>query len=160
MHGDTNATYYVGAVDDESRRLVEVTRECLERGIAAAGPDVPMNEIGRAIQTHAEANGFGVVRAFVGHGIGDTFHMPPQVPHYYDPAATTRMQKGWVFTIEPMITIGSWRHRVWDDDWTAVTADLSRTAQFEHTVVVTDNGAEVLTRLPAPAVDPRVTSPA
>ena len=160
MHGDTNATYYVGSVDDESRRLVEVTRECLERGIAAAGPDVPMNEIGRAIQTHAEANGFGVVRAFVGHGIGDTFHMPPQVPHYYDPAATTRMQKGWVFTIEPMITIGSWRHRVWDDDWTAVTADLSRTAQFEHTVVVTDNGAEVLTRLPAPAVDPRVTSPA
>lgn len=145
MHGDTNATFLVGDVDPESRRLVDVTRECLDRAIAVVGPDVPLNEIGRAIQTHAEANGFGVVRAFVGHGIGDTFHMAPQVPHYYDPQATTRVQPGWAFTIEPMITMGSWRHRLWDDDWTAVTADYSRTAQFEHTILVTEDGAEVLT---------------
>ncbi len=145
MHGDTNATFGVGDVDDESRRLMEVTRECLDRAIAVVGPDVPLNEIGRAIQRHAEANGFGVVRAFVGHGIGDTFHMAPQVAHYYDPAATTRVQPGWVFTIEPMITMGSWQHRLWDDDWTAVTADHSRTAQFEHTILVTDDGADVLT---------------
>jgi methionyl aminopeptidase len=147
MHGDTNATFAVGHIDDTSRRLITVTRECLDRGIAAAGPDVPLNEIGRAIQTHAEANGFGVVRAFVGHGIGDTFHMAPQVPHYYDPAVVTRMQPGWVFTIEPMITVGSWRHRLWDDNWTAVTADGSRTAQFEHTLLITEDGAEVLTAL-------------
>jgi len=154
MHGDTNATFLVGDVDDESRRLVQVTRECLERGIAAVGPDVPLNEIGRAIQTHAEGNGFGVVRAFVGHGIGDTFHMAPQVPHYFDPNATTRVQPGWVFTIEPMITIGSWRHRLWEDEWTAVTSDYSRTAQFEHTILVTDDGAEVLT-----VIDANVAAP-
>ncbi|HVM65057.1 MAG TPA: type I methionyl aminopeptidase [Acidimicrobiales bacterium] len=145
VHGDTNATFLVGDVDDASRELVEVTRECLDRAIAVVGPDVPMNEIGRAIQSHAEAHGMGVVRAFVGHGIGDNFHMAPQVPHYFDPRLTTRMQKGWVFTIEPMITLGDWHHRLWDDDWTAVTADLSRTAQFEHTVLVTEEGADVLT---------------
>ncbi|GAC1540233.1 MAG: type I methionyl aminopeptidase [Acidimicrobiales bacterium] len=155
MHGDTNATFLVGEVDEASRRLVDVTRECLDRAIAVVGPDVPLNEIGRAIQNHAEANGFGVVRAFVGHGIGETFHMTPQVPHYYDPAATTRVQTGWVFTIEPMITLGTWRHRLWDDNWTAVTADYSRTAQFEHTILVTDDGAEVLT-----VTDAKVGSPA
>jgi len=154
MHGDTSATFLVGDVDEESRRLVQVTRECLELGIAAAGPDVPVNEIGRAIQAHAEANRLGVVRAFVGHGIGETFHMAPQVPHYYDPSATARMQSGWVFTIEPMITLGAWRHRVWDDDWTAVTADYSRTAQFEHTILVTPDGAEVLTVADAKVVNP------
>ena len=145
VHGDTNATFGVGEIDSASRRLIQVTRECLDKAIAVVGPDVPLNEIGRAIQTHAESNGFGVVRAFVGHGIGDTFHMAPQVPHYFDPRLTTRMQAGWVFTIEPMITIGDWHHRMWDDDWTAVTADGSRTAQFEHTVLVTEQGADVLT---------------
>jgi methionyl aminopeptidase len=145
MHGDTNATFLVGSVDEESQRLVRVTRECLERAIAVVGPDVPLNEVGRAIQNHAEANGFGVVRAFVGHGIGDTFHTAPQVPHYYDPRLTTRVQPGWAFTIEPMITVGDWHHRMWDDDWTAVTADLSRTAQVEHTLLVTEEGVDVLT---------------
>jgi methionyl aminopeptidase len=154
MHGDTNATFLVGDVDEPSRRLVQVTYECLERAIAVVGPDVPMNEIGRAIQTHAEANGFGVVRAFVGHGIGDTFHTAPQVPHYYDPRLTTRMEPGWTFTIEPMITMGSWRHRMWDDDWTAVTSDYSRTAQFEHTLLITEDGADVLT-----VMDAKVPSP-
>jgi methionyl aminopeptidase len=145
VHGDTNATFGVGEIDPASRQLIDVTRECLAKAIAVVGPDVRLNEIGRAIQTHAEANGFGVVRAFVGHGIGDTFHMAPQVPHYFDPRLTSRMQPGWVFTIEPMITMGDWHHRMWDDDWTAVTADGSRTAQFEHTVLVTEQGADVLT---------------
>jgi methionyl aminopeptidase len=154
MHGDTSATYPVGDVDQRSLHLIEVTRECLQLGIAAVGPDVPLNEIGRAIQNHAEAEGFGVVRAFVGHGIGDTFHMAPQVPHYFDPSMSTRMQPGWTFTIEPMITIGSWRHRLWPDEWTAVTSDYSRTAQFEHTILVTEHGAEILT-----VIDAKVTSP-
>jgi len=146
MHGDTNATFLAGDVDEESRRLVSVTRECLERGIAAVRPGGMVRDIGRAIQDHAEANGFGVVRAFVGHGIGETFHADPQVPHYYDPRATTVLLPGMTFTIEPMITAGTWEHRMWDDGWTAVTADGRRTAQFEHTLLVTDSGAEILTR--------------
>jgi len=146
VHGDTNATFLVGDVDEESRRLVRVTRECLDRGIAVVRPGAQVRDIGKAIQTHAEANGFGVVRAFVGHGIGTSFHADPQIPHYYDPRATTRLEAGMTFTIEPMITIGSWEHRMWDDNWTAVTADLKRTAQFEHTLLVTDDGADVLTQ--------------
>ena len=145
VHGDTNATFLCGDVDDESRRLVEVTRECLDRGIAAVRPGGMVRDIGKAIQEHAEANGFGVVRAFVGHGIGETFHADPQIPHYYDPRATTVLLPGMTFTIEPMITVGDWQHRMWDDGWTAVTADGRRTAQFEHTLVVTDTGAEILT---------------
>ena len=146
MHGDTNATFLVGDVDDETRRLVTVTRECLDLGIAAVRPGGQVRDIGRAIQTHAEANGFGVVRSFVGHGIGETFHADPQIPHYYDPKAVMRFEPGLTFTIEPMVTAGTWEHRMWDDGWTAVTADGKRTAQFEHTLLVTDDGAEVLTR--------------
>jgi methionyl aminopeptidase len=145
MHGDTNATFLVGDVDEESRRLVRVTRECLDLGIAAVKPGGLVRDIGRAIQTHAEAHGYGVVRSFVGHGIGETFHADPQIPHYYDPRATTQLVPGMTFTIEPMITLGSWEHRLWDDGWTAVTADGRRTAQFEHTLLVTDSGADVLT---------------
>ncbi len=145
VHGDTNATYLVGRVDDASRRLVEVTRECLERGIAAVGPGRAFSDIGRAIETHATAHGYQVVRAFVGHGIGEQFHTDLQIPHYYEPRLTTVMEPGMVFTIEPMISMGTGLHRIWDDDWTAVTADGSRTAQFEHTVLVTDDGVEVLT---------------
>jgi methionyl aminopeptidase len=145
VHGDTNATFLCGDVDEESRRLVQVTRECLDLGIAAVRPGGQVRDIGRAIQNHAEANGFGVVRAFVGHGIGETFHADPQVPHYYDPRATTVLLEGMTFTIEPMITAGAWEHRMWDDGWTAVTVDGGRTAQFEHTLVVTADGAEVLT---------------
>jgi methionyl aminopeptidase len=146
MHGDTNATFPVGEVDDRSRRLIDVTHDCLLRGIAAVRPGGQLNEIGRAIQTHAEGNGMGVVRAFVGHGVGPVFHMAPQVPHYFDPRVQTRLMPGMTFTIEPMITLGAWQHNLWDDDWTAVTVDGSRSAQFEHTVLVTDDGAEVLTR--------------
>ena len=145
VHGDTNATFLVGRVDDDSRRLVEVTRQCLDRGIAAVRPGRPISDIGRAIESHAAANGYGVVRAFVGHGIGEQFHTDLHVPHYYEPAMSTEMVPGMTFTIEPMITMGDWRHVLWDDDWTAVTRDLRRTAQFEHMLVVTDDGAEVLT---------------
>ena len=145
VHGDTNATFAVGRIDDESARLVRVTRECLELGIAEVAPGKPFNAIGRAIQAHAEANGFGVVRAFVGHGIGTQFHTDLHVPHYYEPRLTAVMEPGMTFTIEPMITMGDWRHRMWDDGWTAVTTDGRRTAQFEHTMVVTGDGVEVLT---------------
>ncbi|MDX6199205.1 MAG: methionyl aminopeptidase [Actinomycetota bacterium] len=147
VHGDTNATFLVGDVDEESRRLVEVTRECLDVGIAAVKPGNRVRDIGKAIQTHAEANGFGVVRAFVGHGIGRSFHSDPQVYHYDNPSARTLLEPDMTFTIEPMITIGDWRHEMWDDGWTAVTVDRSRTAQFEHTLVVTADGAEILTRV-------------
>jgi methionyl aminopeptidase len=145
VHGDTNATFPVGHVEDTSARLIEVTGECLVAAIASIEPGGLLNAAGRAIQEHAERNGFGVVRAFVGHGIGTIFHMAPQVPHYYDPRLTTRVEPGMTFTIEPMITVGAWQHRLWDDEWTAVTVDGSRTAQFEHTILVTDAGAEVLT---------------
>ncbi len=145
VHGDTNATYFVGDVDEASRRLVEVTRECLERGIAAVAPGRPFSDIGKAIEEHATANRYEVVRAFVGHGIGEQFHTDLQIPHYYEPRFTTEMEPGMIFTIEPMISMGTGLHRIWDDDWTAVTADGSRTAQFEHTVLVTDDGVEVLT---------------
>jgi methionyl aminopeptidase len=145
VHGDTNATYLVGHVDDASKRLVEVTRECLERGIAAVVPGRPFSDIGRAIEEHATAHRYQVVRAFVGHGIGEQFHTDLQIPHYYEPRFTAVMEPGMVFTIEPMISMGTGLHRIWDDDWTAVTADGSRTAQFEHTVLVTDDGVEILT---------------
>jgi methionyl aminopeptidase len=146
VHGDTNATFLVGDVDPESRRLVDVTRESLERGIAAVAPGRPFNEIGRAIQTYAEAEGFGVVRSFVGHGIGEQFHTDLHVPHYYEPRLTRPIEEGMTFTIEPMITVGAWEHDLWDDGWTAVTVDRRRSAQFEHTLLVTSEGAEVLTR--------------
>jgi len=145
VHGDTNATFLVGEVDEESRRLVEVTREAMMRGIGAVRPGRPVSAIGAAIEDHAHGAGYGVVRAFVGHGVGEQFHGSPQVPHYHDPSATTVIQPGMTFTIEPMITLGTWRHVMWDDGWTALTADRRRTAQFEHTLLVTDAGAEILT---------------
>ena len=148
VHGDTNATFLVGEVDEESRRLVAVTRECLELGIGAVRPDRPISDIGRAIESHASRHSYGVVRTFVGHGIGEQFHTEPSVPHYLNPAASTTMKPGMTFTIEPMITMGTWRERIWPDQWTAVTADHRRTAQFEHTLVVTEDGAEVLTLTP------------
>ncbi|MDQ6725407.1 MAG: type I methionyl aminopeptidase [Actinomycetota bacterium] len=145
VHGDTNATFLVGDVDEESRRLVEITREAMMRGIEAVQPGRPVSAIGAAIENHAHASGYGVVRAFVGHGVGEQFHGPPQVPHHYDPSATTVIQPGMTFTVEPMITLGTWRHVMWDDGWTALTADRRRTSQFEHTLLVTGEGAEILT---------------
>jgi len=146
VHGDTNATFFVGSVDDESTRLVHVTEECMWHGIEAVQPGRPISDIGRAIELHAKKHRYGVVRAFIGHGIGEQFHTDIQVLHYYDPKATMIMRPGMTFTIEPMITLGSWQHKmVFDDDWTAITADAKRTAQFEHMVVVTESGVEVLT---------------
>src|SRR5262249_43736431 len=144
VHGDTNATFPVGTIDDESARLIQVTHECLDRGIAAVQPGRQISAIGKAIQEHAEGEGYGVVRAFVGHGIAEQFHTDLQIPHYFDQRATTVIEPGMTFTIEPMITIGAWQHHLWGDGWTAVTIDRRRTAQFEHTLVVTDDGAEVL----------------
>jgi methionyl aminopeptidase len=145
VHGDTNATFPVGTIDEGSAELIRVTHECLDRGIAAVSPGRPIRDIGRAIQAHAEGNGYGVVRAFVGHGIGEQFHSDLQIPHYDDPRATTIIEPGMTFTIEPMITMGAWQHLLWSDGWTAVTVDRRRTAQFEHTLLVTDDGAEILT---------------
>ena len=145
VHGDTNATFFVGDVDDMNRKLVRVTEECMWKGIQAVKPDRPLSDIGRAIEEHAHKHKFGVVRAFIGHGIGEQFHTDIQVLHYYDARNNMIMKPGMVFTIEPMITLGTWQHKMWDDDWTAVTADGKRTAQFEHTVLVTDTGVDVMT---------------
>jgi methionyl aminopeptidase len=148
VHGDCSATFYVGQVDPDSRNLVEITRQCRDLGIEAVRPGRPISDIGRAIETRARAHRLGVVRMFVGHGIGEQFHTSPSVPHYFVPEASTIMQPGMTFTIEPMITIGTWREKMWDNGWTAVTVDGKRSAQFEHTILVTDDGAEVLTPEP------------
>ena len=148
VHGDTNRTFLVGEVDEASRRLVTVTHESLLRGIEAVKPGEPFSAIGRAIQSHAEAEGFGVVRAFVGHGIGEQFHTDLHIPHYYEPRLTQVIEPGMTFTIEPMITVGAHEHVMWSDGWTAATIDRKRTAQFEHTIFVADDGAEVLTPHP------------
>jgi methionyl aminopeptidase len=145
VHGDTSATFLVGEVDEASRKLVQVTRECMMLGIRAVRPGEPANRIGKVIEEHASKQGYGVVRAYCGHGIGERFHTSIQIPHYYDPSVDWIMEPGMTFTIEPMITLGTWEHRLWKDGWTAVTADLERTAQFEHTVLVTKEGAEILT---------------
>ena len=149
VHGDTNATFLVGDVDDVGRRLVQTTRESLWRAIDQVRPGARLNEIGRAIQTHAEGAGFSVVRSFVGHGVGEEFHTAPAVPHYYDPHADLELTAGMTFTIEPMINEGSWElGRIWPDGWTAPTRDGSRSAQFEHTLLVTPTGVEVCTLVP------------
>jgi methionyl aminopeptidase len=145
VHGDTNATFLAGAVDEESRLLVERTREAMMRGVRAVVPGRALNVIGRVIETYARRFGYGVVRDFTGHGIGTTFHSGLIVPHYDDPDATMIMEPGMTFTIEPMLTLGMIDYDVWPDGWTAVTRDRRRTAQFEHTVLVTADGHEILT---------------
>lgn len=145
VHGDTNKTYLVGDVDEESRLLVERTREALARAIRAVKPGRQVNVIGRVIEAYAARFGYGVVRDFTGHGVGPAFHDGLVIPHYDDPGATTVIEPGMTFTIEPMLTLGSTEWDLWDDGWTASTADRSRTAQFEHTLLVTADGAEVLT---------------
>ncbi|CAN5835315.1 type I methionyl aminopeptidase [soil metagenome] len=145
VHGDTNATFCVGDVDPQSRQLVRATEEAMWRGIEAVKPGRPLSDIGRAIEDHVKPFRYGVVRSFIGHGIGTEFHTDIQVLHYYDSRNSMIMRPGMTFTIEPMISLGSWQHKMWDDDWTAVTTDGKRTAQFEHTLVVTDDGCDVLT---------------
>jgi methionyl aminopeptidase len=145
VHGDTNKTYLVGDVDEESRLLVERTHEATTRAIRAVRPGRQINVIGRVIEAYARRFGYGVVRDFTGHGVGPAFHDGLVVPHYDDPSADTVIQAGMTFTIEPMLTLGGIDWDLWDDGWTAVTRDRSRTAQFEHTLLVTPDGAEVLT---------------
>ncbi|HZP51823.1 type I methionyl aminopeptidase [Actinocrinis sp.] len=145
VHGDTNATFEVGEVSEEAHLLVERTRESLNRAIKAVRPGRQINVIGRVIESYAKRFGYGVVRVFTGHGIATAFHSGLIIPHYDDPRATRLLEPGMTFTIEPMLTLGTIEHRMWDDNWTAVTADGKLTAQFEHTMVVTDEGAELLT---------------
>ncbi|WP_229053394.1 type I methionyl aminopeptidase [Aeromicrobium sp. Leaf350] len=145
VHGDTNKTYLVGDVDETSRLLVERTHEATLRAIKAVRPGRQLNVIGRVIESYAARFGYGVVRDFTGHGVGPAFHDGLIVPHYDDPSATTVIEQGMTFTIEPMLTLGGIEWDQWDDDWTAVTRDGRRTAQFEHTLLVTESGAEILT---------------
>nr|XP_009923516.1 PREDICTED: methionine aminopeptidase 1 [Haliaeetus albicilla] len=145
-HGDLNETFYVGEVDEGARRLVQTTYECLMQAIDAVKPGVRYRELGNIIQKHAQANGFSVVRSYCGHGIHKLFHTAPNVPHYAKNKAVGVMKPGHVFTIEPMICEGGWQDETWPDGWTAVTRDGKRSAQFEHTLLVTDTGCEILTR--------------
>jgi methionyl aminopeptidase len=145
VHGDTNATFLAGDVPQESRLLVERTHEAMMRGIRAVVPGRPLNVIGRVIESYARRFGYGVVRDFTGHGIGTTFHSGLVVPHFDDPEADMTIETGMTFTIEPMLTLGTIDYEIWPDNWTVLTADGKRTAQFEHTLLVTADGAEILT---------------
>lgn len=145
-HGDSNKTFMVGEVTENVRLLVERTRESLDRAIAAVAPGRQINIIGRTIESYAKRFNYGVVRDFTGHGIGEAFHSGLVIPHYdAAPQFATEMQVGMVFTIEPMLTLGTYEWDIWADDWTVTTKDKSITAQFEHTLVVTETGAEILT---------------
>ncbi|UNX53457.1 type I methionyl aminopeptidase [Georgenia sp. TF02-10] len=146
VHGDLSAMFEVGTVDEESHLLVERTRTAMERGIKAVRPGREVNVIGRVIESYARRFQYGVVRDFTGHGVGEAFHSGLVIPHYDSaPRHDTVMEPGMVFTIEPMLTLGDIDWEMWEDGWTVVTKDRSRTAQWEHTLVVTDDGAEVLT---------------
>jgi methionyl aminopeptidase len=145
VHGDTNQTFCVGEVSEEVRQLVERTREATMRGVRAVAPGRPLNVIGRVIEAYAKRFEYGVVRDFGGHGIGESFHSGLFVPHYDNPELSVIMEPGMTFTIEPMITLGTFRHDMWDDGWTVLTKDRRWTAQFEHTVAVTESGYDILT---------------
>jgi len=145
FHGDTSRMFFVGPPSIQARRLVEVTYEAMWRGIRAVRPGAHLGDIGQAIQRHAEANGYSIVREFCGHGIGRQFHEEPQVLHYGRAGTGLRIQAGMVFTIEPMVNAGRAAIRALADGWTIVTADHSLSAQWEHTVLVTEDGFDVLT---------------
>ena len=146
VHGDTNATYAVGEVDPETELLIDRTCTAMERGIKAVKPGREVNVIGRVIEAYAKRFDYGVVRDYTGHGVGEAFHSGLIIPHYdAAPLHDDVIETGMVFTIEPMLTLGGIEWEQWDDGWTVVTKDRSRTAQFEHTLVVTEDGAEVLT---------------
>ena len=149
-YGDTSVTFYVGEPSPEAKHVTEVARRCLELGIAEVRDGARVGDIGAAIQAFAEGQACSVVRMFVGHGIGRAFHEPPQVPHVGFRGTGMRLRAGMVFTIEPMINIGNYEVEIMEDGWTAVTKDRSLSAQFEHTLVVTRTGCEVLTRRSRP----------
>jgi methionyl aminopeptidase len=150
FHGDTSATFYVGEPSEAAKKVTEIARQCLELGIAQVKDNARLGDIGAAIQEYAEKQGCSVVRDYVGHGIGRQFHTAPQVPHYGTRGAGKRVKAGMVFTIEPMINLGDFPCEVLADGWTVLTADRSLSAQFEHTIVVTQSGCEVLTARKAP----------
>ena len=145
VHGDTTSTFLAGDVSEEARLLVERTREATMRAIKAVRPGRALNVIGRVIESYANRFEYGVVRDFTGHGIGTTFHNGLVILHYDEPNVETIIEPGMVFTIEPMIDLGTADYEIWDDGWTVVTKDRKWSAQFEHTIVVTDTGAEILT---------------
>jgi methionyl aminopeptidase len=146
FHGDSNATFLVGDVAREVVDLVQRTKEALDRAIAVVMPGRPINVIGRTIESYAKRFNYGVVRDFTGHGIGEAFHSGLVIPHFdAAPNYANTMEVGMVFTIEPMLTLGTHEWDIWSDNWTVTTKDKSITAQFEHTLVVTESGAEVLT---------------
>lgn len=148
-HGDTSRMFYVGKVPIKARRLVEVTYECLMLGIEAAKPGATLGDIGHAIETHAHRNRYSVVEVFCGHGLGRVFHDAPNVLHYGDPGTGAVLKPGMFMTIEPMINLGRPDVKMLDDGWTAVTKDRSLSAQFEHSIGITDKGAEIFTLSPA-----------
>lgn len=145
-HGDTSKTFFVGEPSPLAKKLVEVTEKSMYLGIAEVKPGNKIGDIGAAIQEYAEAQGFSVVRDFVGHGVSNIFHTAPQVPHYGTRGKGKKLRTGMVFTIEPMINEGTWEAKVLDDGWTAITKDGKLSAQFEHTVAVTETGVEILTQ--------------
>lgn len=145
VHGDTNATFLVGNVEPPVADLVERTQEATLRAIRAVQPGRPLNVVGTVIEGYARRFGYGVVRDFTGHGISTSFHSGLIVPHYFDPESTIELAPGMTFTIEPMLTLGSIDYDIWADGWTVVTKDRQYSAQFEHTIVVTTEGAEILT---------------
>ena len=150
MHGDTNRTWPVGEVREDARLLIERTEQAMLRGIKVAAPGREVNVIGRAIEVYAARFGYGVVRDFTGHGVGRAFHTGLVIPHYdAAPHYDDVILPGMVFTVEPMLTLGDWRGEMWSDGWTVTTVDKSLTAQFEHTIVITESGAEILTLSPA-----------
>ena len=148
FHGDTSRMYYVGEVGIQGRRVSEAARECMLLGIEMVRPGLRLGDLGHAIQSHAEQLGFSVVRDYCGHGIGRVFHEEPQVLHYGQPGTGMELVAGMTFTIEPMLNVGDFRTKVLKDGWTVVTRDHSLSAQWEHTVLVTPEGHEVLTRTP------------
>lgn len=145
VHGDNCATYFCGEVDEDSRLLTDRTREAMNRAIKAVLPGRPISVIGRVIESYAKRFGYGVVRDYTGHGVHTAFHSGLVILHYDEPRLDLPMQVGMTFTIEPMLTLGDYHSYVWDDDWTVVTTDGSRCAQFEQTLVVTPSGSEILT---------------
>ena len=145
VHGDNCATFGCGELDEDSRLLAERTAAAMHRGIAAVKPGRQVSVIGRVVESYAKRFGYGLVRDYTGHGVHTAFHSGLVIPHHDDPRHDTVIRPGMTFTIEPMITLGSYRWHLWDDGWTVVTADGSRCAQFEHTLLVTDAGAEILT---------------
>nr|VFJ88087.1 MAG: methionyl aminopeptidase [Candidatus Kentron sp. LFY] len=147
-HGDTSRMFAVGAVSAAAKRLMKVSRECLREGIHAVAPGLTLGDVGYAIQRHAEENHYSVVREFCGHGIGRDFHEEPQVLHYGEPGQGEMLRAGMIFTIEPMINMGKRQVKQLADGWTVVTRDRSLSAQWEHTVLVTETGFDVLTLRP------------